>query len=482
MFFYSCIFFVLGVLVASFLPLVVLQYDTLWFFLMAVFFIFSVIGYSTKNNYFKGKISLFFLLFLFIFLGIWRFSLSLPVSHPSNVWFYNGQRIIFRGVINKEPERKDKNQKLEIESNFLTIVNKIAEGFEVDGKVLVAAPLYPEFAYGDLVEIECDLKQPERFDGFAYDKYLARLGIYSVCYFPKIFQVISENQGWKIIFYKKIFGLKDFLRREINLGLDEPESSFARAMILGDMGTINNDLQIAFARTGVSHIISISGMHIGILMAVFVWFYIEIGFWRKQLLYLMSATIFFYVLMIGAPPAALRAGVMGVMVLLGLHFGRLNKLGNALVFSAALMLFLNPWLLRYDIGFQLSFLAMFSMIYLYPFFDNFYDLKQEKYLWMKKRWLKVGLGVVVLSIMIQLITAPIIILAFRQISLIAPVSNLLIIWILPFLMPSLLIGLILSIIFPSFAYLFFLPSGLFLKLIISIVQVLEKIPFSYLVF
>jgi competence protein ComEC len=245
------------------------------------------------------------------------------------------------------------------------------------------------------------------------------------------------------------------------------------------MGATDKDLNDIFARTGLSHIVSISGSHIAVLVVILVYFFLAIGFWRQHLLFLVSVFLFFYIIMIGAPAAAVRSLIMGVMILWGIHLGRIGNLQTALLFAAFVMLLFNPLLLRYDIGFQLSFLAVFAIVFLHSYFIRFYKKITVKYVFLNNKIIQFFLEIISLSLLIQIITLPILYFNFKQFSLIAPVANLLVLWTLPFLLPFLLLALFLSFLFPEFIFVVFLPAKIILSYMIFIANFLEKIPFAY---
>lgn len=454
---FFCLAFIFGIALASFLPFNFLEKD-IWYFIGAMsFFVLTILFWKNQKIFFVSLVGLFF------FLGIWRYSLNLPVSAPDKIWFYNNTQVDIQGIINKEPDRRDSNQKIEIEVESLN-------GKKVSGKVLVTANVYPEFAYGDKLKIVCELETPEEFDGFAYDRYLARYDIYSVCYYPMV-KRMGSGQGSR--FYALIFRAKDILRNTINQNMTEPEAGLARAIVLGDKQGVSENLKDTFSQTGISHIVAISGMHIAILSVIFFNLILGLGLNRRVGFYLVSFFLFFYIMLIGFPASAVRAGIMGFLVLLALHIGRLNRLINSLFFTAAVLLLFNPKLLRADIGFQLSFLAVFGIAWLYPKFKNFLeDKKVPKFFGARDIFL--------VTLTAQVFTLPIIAFNFSQISLIAPLTNLLVLWMLPFLLISILIAIFLSFLFPPLGIVFFLPSKIILLYIIYIAQFLNGLPLSYI--
>lgn len=474
------IVFIIGVFLASFLPERVIAKDILFFVCIALFVSILILFWQNKYIFFISLIG------LFLFLGIWRYSISIPVDSPDKIWHYNGQIVTFQGVVSDEPDVRDQNQKLKIKVKTLQIDNY--ESLQVSGKVLVTANKYPEYNYGDGLQITCTLKTPEKFSGFSYDRYLARFDIYSVCYYPSVtaqgLPVEAEEQyespllkreleGVGLIFFSTIFKFKDKLKEKIEFGLGEPEASLAKAIILGDKKGIPDGLREKFSQAGISHIVAISGMHISILSGIVMIFLLAIGVSRKNSFYFASAFLILYIILIGMPASAIRAGIMGFLVLLALNLGRYNKLTNSLALTAMILLLINPKLLRDDIGFQLSFLAVLGIGLVYPILDKLFEKYRIPSFYGAR-------DIINITISAQVFTTPIIAMNFSQVSLISPVSNLLVIWILPLLMILIIGALILSFIFTSLGVLFFLPSSIMLKYVILVAEWLTMIPYAYI--
>lgn len=411
------------------------------------------------------------LLGLFLFLGIWRYSFGLPINTPDKIWFYNGQPTEITGVVCNEPDVRDNNAKYEICVGHLTLNPSPSQerGDKVDGKILVTTNLYPHYNYGDELKIKCDLQAPGKFNDFSYDRYLARYNIYSVCYYPEI-KLVGENKGSR--FYSLTFKLKNKLREIMQTGVSEPEAGLAGAITLGYKKGISDFWQDKFSKSGISHIIAISGLHISILAALVMGFALGIGLPRRKAFWFGSLFLLTYIFLIGLPASAMRAGLMGFLVLWAMNLGRLNKLTNSLVLVAATLLLINPKLLRDDIGFQLSFLAVLGIAYVFPIF--------KKWTGERNGALRIILDITGITLSAQVFTLPIIALNFNQVSLIAPVSNLLILWVLPFSLSAILAGLVLSLIMPGSSWLFFLPAFLVLKYIMAVADWLTSLPLAYL--
>jgi competence protein ComEC len=142
---------------------------------------------------------------------------------------------------------------------------------------------------------------------------------------------------------------------------------------------------------------------------------------------------------------------------------------NALAITAAGMIFVNPLILRFDVGFQLSFLALVGIVYLSPILNRIFSFLPDLF--------KEGF---VATIAAQIFTLPILIFNFDQLSLIAPLTNVLVLWLVPYTMLLGFVTGVLGFIWLPFANLLSWPTWMFLSYIISIVEWTAKIPFSNL--
>ena len=471
-FFLCCLVFIVGIAIASFLPDSFFRNPFLLFLGAVVCSVLLVLVWSSHSRphpnpllktrrgdliplapFLKGG----FCVLLFLGLAFWRFGVVSEKEGGNKIENYNGGKAEFIGVIIKEPDIRENKIKYEVDAESV-------DGKEVSGRVLVNAGLYPEFDYGDRVEIACKLQAPEKIEDFAYDRYLARYGIYSLCYFPKM-EFMSAGEG--NLFFAKIFSFKNIVREKIDRGLPEPESGLAKGFILGDKKSIDDELNDKFARIGISHIVAISGANVSILINLIMLFAVGVGLSRKHSFYFSSSLLFIYIILVGFPASAMRAGLMGFLILWAIYLGRLSKSANALVLAAAVMLFVNPKILRDDIGFQLSFLAMLSIVYLYPILDEML----EKIKMTNKFSLR---DIMAMTLAAQVLTLPIMINNFQQMSSVFLLSNFFVLWTLPILMAALSISIILSFILSH--PIIFLFSQAILKFIVLIAEFFSGIP------
>ncbi|MBI2459550.1 MAG: ComEC/Rec2 family competence protein [Parcubacteria group bacterium] len=462
----ACLVFIFGIALASFLPAEILYLSIVWFGAGMFFLILTVLFWRFNEQTGIKSVCLFFLLLAILFFSVWRYGLSLPENTPDKIWHYNGQTVTVRGFIDNEPDIRDNGQKLEITAAAISRL----PGRPISGKILVTTDLYPEYKYGDKLEFACELKPPEEYKGFAYDRYLSRFDIYSVCYYPRV--KIIPGKGGNYI-YAKIFSFKAKLAGLIDLGLSEPESSLARPIVFGGQKGLEQSIRDDFQKVGLTHIMAVSGFNVSILAAIIMVVFLSLGLKRQRAFYAAVIFLAAYIILVGLPASALRAGLMGFLVLWALKLGRLNKITNSLVLTAAVLLLINPKLLRDDVGFQLSFLALAGLVYVYPIFEDFWQkIKLPK--------LRGASDALLITLAAQVFTLPVLAYNFSQISLIAPLANLAVLWALPALTVLILAALPLSAVLPGLSFLFFLPSLILTKYILLVVKYLAKLPYSYL--
>lgn len=324
----------------------------------------------------------------------------------------------FKGIISSEPQVGEKNQKF----SFTTTQGRT---------VFVFANRYQSFHYGDEMEITGKIEKPANIQEFDYQAYLEQRGIGGVMYYPS-FRSLNKNSG--SYFWQWIYGVKDWMRKPILQGLPEPHASLLLAVTLGDDWRISSSFRNALAVSGTIHIISISGLHVAIIIGAVMVSFILLGLNRYWATAATATTIIFYTLMTGYSASAVRSAIMGILLLVGYIYGRFSRLFYALLLTAFFML---AWDINflYDVGFQLSFGAMAGLALLYPRFQKwFYGFSH-----VKERGV---LDAVIASLAVMAVISPILFYHFGRVSLISPLAN---IAILPFVPATMYLGFLAEI-------------------------------------
>ena len=303
-----------------------------------------------------------------LIVGILRVGV-LPSTPPALGPWLGLDGVEVEGVIGETPEASG------TASRFLLHLERINDGSgwqEVSGGVLVtASPSFemtrqretPLFRYGDRLLLDGELEDAPVFADFNYREYLARRGINALMFRPEV-TWLEEGQGSRPLAI--LHSLRLSLARALDASLPEPQTSFAKAVLLGIRDTAPSDVVQAFRNTGTSHLLAISGLHVGVVLGLVVPAAAGI-FGRKRGLYLLLplGVIWLYVLLSGLSPSAERAAIMASLYLAAVALGRQRSALPALGFAAAFMVALDPQVV-YDVSFQLSFAAMAGIITLWP--------------------------------------------------------------------------------------------------------------------
>ncbi len=411
---------------------------------------------------------------LFFTLGIWRYqNFELKIINNELIRFNNlKETVTLIGVVTTEPDIREKTQKLniKIEQLIACFKNKVwgncseTKSREDWGEVLVSTWRYPQYQYGDKLEIKGELETPPIFEDFNYRDYLKKEGIFSVMNFPEI-KIIGKNFGNPAI--KILFSFKNKFKEISESFIPPPQVGILEALTFGDESEISKEWKEKLNITGTRHIAAVSGMNVTIICFLIFSFALSIGLWRQQAFYLSLFLLVLYILMIGAPSSAVRAGIMGGLVMIAQYLGRISSADRAVIFAAALMLLINPLLLKLDVGFQLSFLAILGLIYFQPLLFNWFKILPNPKIFPIKTTLSATLSA-------QIFTLPILIYNFGIIPLVSPITNVLIV---PFLAPTTILIFIFGIsgmIFWFLGWIFSLPVWFLLSYITKIVDLFSQ--------
>ncbi|MDP3975329.1 MAG: ComEC/Rec2 family competence protein, partial [bacterium] len=236
----------------------------------------------------------------------------------------------------------------------------------------------------------------------------------------------------------------------------------------GSRKGIPEQLQEDFRVTGLSHIVAISGYNITLVVSIMMAVFRPLG--RRLSIIISAIAVILFTLFVGASPAVVRACIMGLIALVALNSERKGDVTIALALTATLMIGYNPKILFHDVGFQLSFLATMGLIYVSPLLEKYFQ------------WLPEKLAIrdsILLTLSAQIMALPIILYNFNNLSVISPISNLLISG--PFIPLTMLfgfLGTLTSYVFLPLAKLVAFPAYLLLEYIVNITHLTASIPYA----
>ena len=245
----------------------------------------------------------------------------------------------------------------------------------------------------------------------------------------------------------------------IDQNFSKETAPVAKALLLGYKQDLEGASKQAFARAGLSHIMAVSGLHVGFIIAPF-WIIIPF-FWSKKYgrisgLILLILILYSYAGLTGFSSSVIRASIMAGLLTFGKLFNKSPNSINLTGVAAIGLLIWKPGQL-FEIGFQLSFSAVLIILLVLPIIQNALPY------WLRLRWYAKPLMVVIVSIVVQLGLYPIQVFYFGEVSLISPAANALFVPLLGLMVPFALGCLIISTAVPAFAATLIFPVEIFLK-------------------
>lgn len=393
-------------------------------------------------------------IFLCLAAGLLRYASqpAQPCWTPDDLAHYNavsegfasGTPVALVGMVANYPTVKEGRQELHIQVAELTVEGQTQR---VTGKArLTTSPRTP-YRYGQPVTVRGGLVEPPVFEGFDYRAYLVRRGIHSLVQRPQIETLPGPNQGHPLL--RTLYSLRERGEGIVNRSLPEPYAALANGMLLGIESGIPKDLYDQFNLTGTSHVIVISGSNVAIVAGVLMALGVRL-LGRRRALWPTLAGIALYALLVGGDAAVVRASIMGSLFVIATVMGRQSAALIGLAVACWAMTLFNP-LTLWDVGFQLSSAATAGLILFSPGLTA----------WLDKLWPGFGQGGhltgggglpqqagqagagllrglvqdgLLVTLAANFTTLPLVVYYFERLSLVSPLTNLLIAPAQPFIM------------------------------------------------
>lgn len=447
-FLFSCFSLIIGILISNYFKI-----DNI---LCLIFFLLFISIYLILNNKFKY----IFIILSFIFLGFLKNNISeLECKNSENICNFNEKNIKIEGIIIEEPEYDYENVKIILQNNTKK------------GRIQINFKSWEKFEFGEIIQIEGFLESPENFEGFDYVNYLKKENIYSLCKNAKVIKTNEKSEKIGIIIKKNIINFKNIIKNKIDDNYYYPYNAFITALILGDKSLMPDSFNNLFRRSGISHIIVVSGYHVALFLGIISSILSKFSLSKKKSFFIILIFLIFFSIMTSLSASVIRASIMNIFSLMAILFGRKKSPIITLTATATIMIFLNPKILTNDLGFQLSFLSTIAIYYLVPVFQKIF-IKLPDFLGFKESF--------IVSLSCYLLTFPCVFLSFKSFSTVSILTNILI---SPFLSLAFVLSLSSIIILFVFNPLFIIfgeITKLSLEYIILISKFLSSYKFSYI--
>lgn len=403
---------------------------------------------------------------IFFSLGVARFYVK-DINQDKHVLDnFLGHSVEITGIITNEVEHRQATQKIILEAESIMLLQR---SYETDAKILVSTELYPEFSYGDRIVVSGELARPENFTTdigkeFDYENYLKKDGIFYTMSFVDT-ELVDSGNGKKL--KSAILDVKEKFLQKIDRVIPKPASSLLSGLLLGVKESLGKDLEQDFIDTGLVHIIVLSGYNVTIIAEAVIK---TLSFLSVMAgIYVGGAFIILFAIMTGAGATIIRASIMAILALVARGTGRRYEITRALLLAAMIMIIHNPYILVFDISFQLSFLATIGLIYMAPIMERIF------------RFMPKTLGIreiTAATIGVQVFVLPFILYKIGNLSVVAPITNLLVLPLIPATMFYGFLAGVLGFISHIVAIPFGFIAFALLKYEIFVVELFAKLPFA----
>jgi len=347
------------------------------------------------------------------FLGMMRMAVSGIVIEDGEQDMTRGAiQVDMFGIVSAEPTITQSRQILPVR---ISHISGMETGHALKD-IRVFTTLIPSYQYGDELHVRCSLLPAQNKNGVR-----SRIVAPPICVQADI-RRISRGKGSGVLSF--LLQGKELFLNAIRTHLSEPHASLLGALLVGERNGFPKWLTDAFVRSGILHIVAISGYNITIMIVSMYTILRGFSVGRKKSFWYLVFGVFCFVLITGSSASVVRAALMGVVALFASTIGRKNNAGNAILLAGGVMIFWQPATL-FDIGFQLSFVATCGLVYISPIFEQICEKFFDAY----------GIKTLALqTLSATIVTAPLLIFSFQRFSVIALVVNILVLPVIPLAM------------------------------------------------
>lgn len=339
------------------------------------------------------------LMLVFLILGAGYFHVRHTADLADDITVLEGKGLVLKGVVSRAPKTTPYGRYTWLD---LMSISNNSIGHRVKAPVVAYLPQSDSsaFSIGDTLVVLADLK-PATSRNEGYLAYLHKQGIFQAAYVSRTIVKAQESAG--------LMAQATTLRASLTQRLSQmiPDTTMAAvgaAMFLGDKSHLSQEVKQQFAQAGLSHILAVSGLHVGVIFLGLGFLFHPVNRGKrgplvKQLLVL--AGLMGYMVLTGAGAAVVRAVMMFGLVLVMKLLGQKTHLLTALSFSAWVQILWNPAVV-FDVGFQLSYAAVLGIFLVLPWLER--QWKGDIPVWLSH--LYAGMSVTIAA---TLFTAPFVI-------------------------------------------------------------------------
>ncbi|MCF6365851.1 MAG: competence protein ComEC family protein [Bacteroidales bacterium] len=412
---------------------------------------------------------------LFLITGAW-----LVQVNTNDVFEYYEKEIIAEVLLSEQPVEKEKSFKTFAEINKLILNDSI---YGSDKKIVIyfeKDSFAKKLNYGDKIIFKSRINEiktsgnPYEFD---YKQFLFRKGI--------VGQIYLRSANWKRTAEEQansVFAFANKARNYLaniyrNNNIEGNEFAVLQALTLGDKSEIDEDVRQSYVASGAMHILAVSGLHVGIIYVLFNFFFRffdklktkNYAYGKVLKAAILIIILWSFAIISGLSPSVSRAATMFTFVIIGRAMKRKINIYNSLAASAFILLLINPYQIT-NVGFQLSYAAVFAIVYFQPRILKIFVIKNKViyYIW----------SLTAVSIAAQIGTIPITLFYFHVFPWYFMLTNIIVIPVATLII-YLAVALLLTSFIPAVSSFFAYILNLCIQFLNNSVSVIESLPYSF---
>lgn len=295
------------------------------------------------------------------------------------------------------------------------VINKnsiVLKNIKINGtsdKNIIISVYNHNLKLGQIIEFECEIKTIDAFNLGKFDSTAYKHNSpYEVSISASDIKVIKQG---KLSLTQKI---QSNIKSIFVDNLPSEDVGLFFGIMFGDKSELDFEIKSSYQTSGISHLLAVSGLHVGFLIALLNFLLDKTKIKRLTKFIILSVILFFYCCLCSFSPSVVRASLMAMILLLSTLFGKQYDFVNSISIAGLIILLFSP-LSAFDIGFQLSFMAVLSIAFISPFFTKFFQ---------KIKLPKAIAGPLTLSLCVQIGLLPLTATYFGQVSLLSVLTNL----------------------------------------------------------
>lgn len=456
--------YIIGILIA-----VYMKWELRYFYIVLIPLVF--LGGAAVKQKWKG---LYLVLFFFLFILIGIANTYLHNKSDTQLDDLIGQVVNAYGQVGEIVSSTDSKISFVLYTRRISHIDK---EYPYKGKIRVSIYQYSQkdshtpINIGDWVELRGIIEKPQGMrnpKGFDYRAYLARRGIYYTIGTASrnILSINSGNLPW---FRSWIESIRGYMEGVLDRYVGGRGSRLMKAMIIGQRWSLPSELRKEFSITGIAHILAISGLHVGFVVLLLSWLCKGLKLSPQTTFFIQGIALGFYCIVVGGSSSVVRATVMALILLGGKAVGRKPDPLNSISIAAFIILLFKP-LELFEVGFQLSFLAVAGI----ALFNEQLSSKLSR---LDKLPLKLGEAIAVM-LAAQLGVWPLIAYYFNTFSIISFIANLILVPIAGVIVILGLIIVLVAAVFPLLGQLIGWWLWLLCEFLIEVNKGLSSFPWS----